>query len=122
MGVPEASLRIEGPNPLDPRIYLHGAGETTGMKRKKKKKQFKNALDSYQPEDDAQMENSCCVSEAHLARVTDSRSRHVGPAACLDSIFLPWPELTLALTNAHHGKVEKGVGSLPRLRKAPVSQ
>lgn len=36
-----------------------------------KKQRLKNALDPDQPED-ARMENSCCVSEAHLARVTAS--------------------------------------------------
>lgn len=64
------------------------------------------------------MENSCCVSEAHLARVTASRARHAGPAACLDSTFLPWPEFALALTNARPGKVGSDAGSSPRLRRA----
>lgn len=50
-------------------MHLHGAGETTGIKKKKKK--LKNTLDPNQQED-ARMENSCCVSEAHLARVTAS--------------------------------------------------
>lgn len=48
-------------------MHLRGAGETTGMK----KQRLENALDPNQPED-ARMENSCCVSEAHLARVTAS--------------------------------------------------
>lgn len=81
------------------------------------KKKLKNALDPNQPED-ARMENSCCVSEAHLARVTASRARHAGPAACLDSTFLPWPESALAHTNAHPGKVDRDVGSSHRLRRA----
>lgn len=73
-------------------------------------KGLKNALDPNQPKD-ARMENSCCVSEAHLARVTASRARRAGPTVCLDSTFLPWPEFALAFTNTHPGRVSRGVGT-----------
>lgn len=73
MGALEVSPRIEGPYVLGPGVYTHEAGETTGVKRKRGWGQSEKALDPYQLED-APMENSCCVSEAHLARVTASQT------------------------------------------------
>lgn len=94
-------------------MHCRGQGRQLG----KKKKKLKNALDPNQPED-ARMENSCCVSEAHLARVTASRAGHAGPTACLDSTFLPWPEFSLALTITHPGKVGRDVGSSPQVQES----
>lgn len=67
------------------------------------------------------MENSCCVSEAHLARVTAGRARHAGPTACLDSTSLPWPQFTLALTNTNPRKMRRLWGPCLGSGKVPVS-
>lgn len=57
--------RIGVPQVLVPRVHFHGVGMITEMKGKR----LENALDPNQPED-APVENFCCVSEAHLERVT----------------------------------------------------
>lgn len=85
-----------------------------------KKRGLKNALDLNQPED-ARMENSCCVSEAHLARVTAGQARHTGPTACLDSTFLPWPEFTQPLPPLILGKWGGVWGPSLGSGKLPVS-